>query len=122
MRQGRRAELVDTIITGTGGTGEERGIHVGEVGRGSDAEAQHALTLELHCQEDAVQPFEEGRCLADHTPEQRLGGLSHPILESDPGWPRFQQRSGRFPRFMNDGQRQSSAGSIQREFTLSTPR
>ena len=48
----------------------------------------------LHCRDDAVQPFEEGRFLAASIPGARFVGLdgrNHLILEGDPGWPRFQQ-------------------------------
>ena len=51
-------------------------------------------TLVLHCRDDAVQPFEEGRRIAAGIPGARfvaLDGRNHLILESDPGWPRFQQ-------------------------------
>lgn len=49
-------------------------------------------TLVLHCRDDAVQPFDEGRYLAANIPGARFVGLdgkNHLILESDPGWPRF---------------------------------
>lgn len=51
-------------------------------------------TLVLHCRDDAVQPFEEGRFLAASIPGARFVGLegrNHLILERDPGWPRFRQ-------------------------------
>lgn len=51
-------------------------------------------TLVLHCRDDAVQPFEEGRFLATSIPGARFVGLegrNHLILERDPGWPRFRQ-------------------------------
>jgi len=51
-----------------------------------------ARTLVLHCRDDAVQPFEEGRRLAAGIPGARfvaLDGRNHGILEGDPGWPRF---------------------------------
>lgn len=56
-------------------------------------------TLILHCREDAVQPFAEGRFLATHIPAARFVGLdgrNHLILEDDPGWPRFQREVGAF--------------------------
>ena len=51
-----------------------------------------APTLVLHCRDDAVQPFEEGRRLAAGIPGARfvaLEGRNHGILEGDPGWNRF---------------------------------
>ncbi|HVH04101.1 MAG TPA: alpha/beta fold hydrolase [Amaricoccus sp.] len=51
-------------------------------------------TLVLHCRDDAVQPFEEGRFIAAGIPGARFVGLdgrNHLILEADPGWPRLQQ-------------------------------
>jgi pimeloyl-ACP methyl ester carboxylesterase len=56
-------------------------------------------TLVLHCRDDAVQPFEEGRRIAAGIPGARfvaLDGRNHLILESDPGWPRFQQEVSTF--------------------------
>jgi DNA-binding winged helix-turn-helix (wHTH) protein/pimeloyl-ACP methyl ester carboxylesterase len=56
-------------------------------------------TLVLHCHDDAVQPFEEGRFLAANIPGARLVGLegkNHLILETDPGWPKFQEEIGAF--------------------------
>jgi pimeloyl-ACP methyl ester carboxylesterase/DNA-binding winged helix-turn-helix (wHTH) protein len=50
-------------------------------------------TLVLHCHDDAVQPFEEGINLAAAIPGARFVGLegqNHLILESDPGWRKFQ--------------------------------
>jgi pimeloyl-ACP methyl ester carboxylesterase len=49
-------------------------------------------TLVLHCREDAVQPFEEGRRLAACIQGARfvpLEGRNHLILESDPSWGRL---------------------------------
>lgn len=49
-------------------------------------------TLVLHCRDDAVQPFEEGRLLAAEIPRSRfvaLEGRNHVILQNDPSWPRF---------------------------------
>ncbi len=49
-------------------------------------------TLVLHCRDDAVQPFEEGRRLAAGIKGARfvaLEGRNHLILESDPAWSRF---------------------------------
>jgi len=48
--------------------------------------------LVLHCRDDAVQPFDEGRRLAAGIPGARfvaLEGRNHLILESDPAWGRF---------------------------------
>lgn len=56
-------------------------------------------TLVLHCRDDAVQPFEEGRFLATGIPGAQFVGLegrNHLILERDPGWPRFMQQVERF--------------------------
>jgi pimeloyl-ACP methyl ester carboxylesterase/DNA-binding winged helix-turn-helix (wHTH) protein len=50
-------------------------------------------TLVLHCHGDAVQPFDEGINLAAAIPGARFVGLegqNHLILESDPGWHKFQ--------------------------------
>ncbi len=51
-------------------------------------------TLVLHCREDAVQPFNEGRRMAAGIPGARfvaLDGRTHVILEDEPAWPRFLQ-------------------------------
>ncbi len=51
-------------------------------------------TLVLHCREDAIQPFDEGRRMAAMIPGARfvaLEGRNHLILEHDPAWPRFRQ-------------------------------
>ncbi len=51
-------------------------------------------TLVLHCGEDAVQPFNEGRRMAAGIPGARivaLDGRNHVILEDEPAWPRFLQ-------------------------------
>jgi DNA-binding winged helix-turn-helix (wHTH) protein/pimeloyl-ACP methyl ester carboxylesterase len=56
-------------------------------------------TLVLHCRDDAIQPFEEGRLIAANIPGARFVGLegrNHLILESDPGWPTFQAEVGAF--------------------------
>jgi pimeloyl-ACP methyl ester carboxylesterase len=48
--------------------------------------------LVLHCRDDAVQPFDEGRRLAAGIRAARfvaLEGRNHLILEGDPGWDRF---------------------------------
>jgi pimeloyl-ACP methyl ester carboxylesterase len=49
-------------------------------------------TLVLHCRNDAVHPFEEGRRLAAGIPGARfvaLEGHNHIILKGDPSWDRF---------------------------------
>jgi pimeloyl-ACP methyl ester carboxylesterase/DNA-binding winged helix-turn-helix (wHTH) protein len=56
-------------------------------------------TLVLHCRDDAVQPFAEGLFLAANIPGARFVGLegkNHLILESDPGWPKFQEEVAAF--------------------------
>jgi pimeloyl-ACP methyl ester carboxylesterase len=49
-------------------------------------------TLVLHCRDDAVAPFDEGRRMAAMIPDARfvaLEGRNHLILEDEPIWPRF---------------------------------
>ncbi len=49
-------------------------------------------TLVLHCRNDAVQPFEEGRRVAAGIASSRfvaLEGHNHLILKGDPAWSRF---------------------------------
>jgi class 3 adenylate cyclase/pimeloyl-ACP methyl ester carboxylesterase len=49
-------------------------------------------TLVLHCRDEAVQPFDEGRRMAAMIPGARfvaLEGRNHLILEDEPAWPRF---------------------------------
>jgi class 3 adenylate cyclase/pimeloyl-ACP methyl ester carboxylesterase len=56
-------------------------------------------TLVLHCREDAVQPFNEGRRMAAGIPGARfvaLEGRNHLILENEPAWPRFLQEVQNF--------------------------
>jgi pimeloyl-ACP methyl ester carboxylesterase/DNA-binding winged helix-turn-helix (wHTH) protein len=56
-------------------------------------------TLVLHCRDDAVQPFDEGRRLAAGIPDARfveLEGRNHVILQSDPSWSRFFEEIGNF--------------------------
>jgi class 3 adenylate cyclase/pimeloyl-ACP methyl ester carboxylesterase len=51
-------------------------------------------TLVLHCRDDAVQPFEQGRRMAAGIPGARfvaLEGRNHLILDGEPAWPRFLQ-------------------------------
>lgn len=51
-------------------------------------------TMVLHCHDDAIQPFDEGRFLAAKIPGARFVGLegrNHLILEDDPGWPKFRE-------------------------------
>lgn len=53
-----------------------------------------APTLVLHCREDAMQPFEEGRRIAARIPNSSFVGLegkNHLILEKDEAWPRFRE-------------------------------
>ncbi len=48
----------------------------------------------LHCHDDAIQPFDEGRFLAAKIPGARFVGLegrNHLILEGDPGWAKFRE-------------------------------
>ena len=56
-------------------------------------------TLVLHCRDDFVVPFEEGRRLAGLIPGARfvpLEGRNHLLLESEPAWPRFVTEVRRF--------------------------
>jgi pimeloyl-ACP methyl ester carboxylesterase/DNA-binding winged helix-turn-helix (wHTH) protein len=56
-------------------------------------------TLVLHCRDDAVQPFEEGRYIAASIPDAHFVGLdgrNHLILESDPGWGKFRDEVAGF--------------------------
>jgi pimeloyl-ACP methyl ester carboxylesterase len=56
-------------------------------------------TLVLHCRDDAVQPFEEGRFIASSIVGAEFVGLegrNHLILESDPGWQKFQDEVAAF--------------------------
>jgi pimeloyl-ACP methyl ester carboxylesterase/DNA-binding winged helix-turn-helix (wHTH) protein len=56
-------------------------------------------TLVLHCHDDAVQPFEEGRHIASSIQGAQFVGLegrNHLILESDAGWPKFQSEVAAF--------------------------
>jgi pimeloyl-ACP methyl ester carboxylesterase/DNA-binding winged helix-turn-helix (wHTH) protein len=56
-------------------------------------------TLVLHCRDDAVQPFDEGRRIAAAIPGAHfvpLEGRNHLILETDPGWPKFREVVGAF--------------------------
>ena len=49
-------------------------------------------TLVLHCREDGIVPFDEGRRMAAMIPGARfvpLDGRNHLILEDEPAWPRF---------------------------------
>jgi len=49
-------------------------------------------TLVMHCRDDAVQPFEEGRRMAADIKGAQfvaLEGRNHLILENDPSWSRF---------------------------------
>ena len=58
-----------------------------------------APTLVLHCRNDAVQPFEEGRRVAAGIAGSRfvaLDGGNHLILEHEPSWARFLDEVTRF--------------------------
>ncbi len=60
-------------------------------------------TLVLHCRDEAVVPFEEGRRMAAGIPGARfvaLEGRNHLILEDEPAWPRFLQE---VESFLADG-------------------
>jgi class 3 adenylate cyclase/pimeloyl-ACP methyl ester carboxylesterase len=51
-----------------------------------------APALVLHCREDGVVPFEEGRRIAAMLPNARfvaLEGRNHPLMEQGPAFPRF---------------------------------
>jgi class 3 adenylate cyclase/pimeloyl-ACP methyl ester carboxylesterase len=51
-------------------------------------------TLVLHCREDGIAPFEQGRRMAAMIPNARfvaLDGQNHLILEDEPAWPRFME-------------------------------
>jgi pimeloyl-ACP methyl ester carboxylesterase/DNA-binding winged helix-turn-helix (wHTH) protein len=51
-----------------------------------------APTLVLHCRDDAIQPFEEGRRMAAAIAGARfvaLDGRNHILLEHEPAWTRF---------------------------------
>jgi pimeloyl-ACP methyl ester carboxylesterase len=53
-----------------------------------------APTLVLHCRDDAVVPFEQGRRMAAMIPGARFVALesrNHLILENEPAWPRFRE-------------------------------
>jgi pimeloyl-ACP methyl ester carboxylesterase/DNA-binding winged helix-turn-helix (wHTH) protein len=53
-----------------------------------------APTLVLHCRDDQIQSFEQGRLIAASVPGARFVGLdgeNHLILETDPGWKRFRE-------------------------------
>jgi pimeloyl-ACP methyl ester carboxylesterase/DNA-binding winged helix-turn-helix (wHTH) protein len=56
-------------------------------------------TLVLHCRNDAIQPFEEGRCMAAGISGSRfvaLEGSNHLILEHEPAWARLLDEVTRF--------------------------
>lgn len=58
-------------------------------------------TLVLHCRDDAIQPFDEGRRLAAGIKGSRfvaLEGRNHLILETDPAWNRFTDEVRNFLR------------------------
>jgi len=56
-------------------------------------------TLVLHCRDEVVVPFEEGRLLAARIPGARfvpLEGRNHLLLEHEPAWPKFVTEVRRF--------------------------
>jgi pimeloyl-ACP methyl ester carboxylesterase len=56
-------------------------------------------TLVLHCREDGVVPFDEGRRMAAMIPNARfvaLEGRNHLMLEDEPAWRRFQSEVRNF--------------------------
>lgn len=56
-------------------------------------------TLVLHCRDDVVVPFENGRLLAAKIPGARfvpLEGRNHILLEHEPAWPKFVKEVRRF--------------------------
>jgi TolB-like protein/pimeloyl-ACP methyl ester carboxylesterase/Flp pilus assembly protein TadD len=56
-------------------------------------------TLVLHCRDEVVVPFEEGRLLAAKIPGARfvpLEGRNHLLLENEPAWPKFVAEARRF--------------------------
>jgi pimeloyl-ACP methyl ester carboxylesterase len=58
-----------------------------------------APTLVLHCRDDAVVPFHEGRRIATGIPGARfvaLEGRNHLILEHQPAWRRLLEEVKRF--------------------------
>lgn len=58
-------------------------------------------TLVLHCRDDAIAPFEEGRRVAAGIKGARfvvLEGRNHMILETDAAWPRFLEEMRGFLR------------------------
>ena len=49
-------------------------------------------TVVLHCKDDAIAPFAEGRRMAAMIPNAHfvaLEGRNHMILETEPAWPKF---------------------------------
>ncbi|MEP6818356.1 MAG: alpha/beta fold hydrolase [bacterium] len=62
-------------------------------------------TLVLHCRDDAVAPFEEGRLIAGMIPGARfvpLEGHNHLLLECEPAWPKFVAEVRRFLKTEKD--------------------
>ena len=58
-----------------------------------------APTLVLHCRDDGIVPFENGRRMAAMIPDARfvaLEGKNHLILEDEPAWPRFMEEVSAF--------------------------
>jgi pimeloyl-ACP methyl ester carboxylesterase len=57
-----------------------------------DLPAITAPTLVLHCRDDAVIPFEQGRLIASRIPNAMfipLESRNHVLLPRDPAWPAF---------------------------------
>jgi pimeloyl-ACP methyl ester carboxylesterase/DNA-binding winged helix-turn-helix (wHTH) protein len=84
-------------------TSPENAVRIRQVSDSLDVRdlLQHVRvpTLVLHCRDDAVQPFEEGRYIGSSIAGAQFVGLegrNHLILESDPGWPRFQEEVAAF--------------------------
>jgi pimeloyl-ACP methyl ester carboxylesterase len=74
----------------------ENAVRISEVSSNSDVSellsSVTVPTLVLHCRNDEVTPFEEGRKLAAGIHNARfvaLEGKNHLILESEAAWPRF---------------------------------
>lgn len=56
-------------------------------------------TLVLHCRNDALQPFDDGRRIASGIRGARFvafEGRNHMILQTDPVWSRFFDEVGNF--------------------------
>ncbi len=56
-------------------------------------------TLVLHCRDDGIVPFEEGRRMAAGIPGSKfvsMDGQNHLMLEHEPAWPRFLEETRAF--------------------------